>query len=154
MDKTTVDRRVWSRVLFTALMLQALTPDAYDLTLIIHDRPPGPVVILMGILDPEREDERDPWRAIHGEPATASCPGRSAPGEGPAAPPTDNVMQPLWPEQGLSRNLDRPGGLTLQRGSDWSSLPVDPARGSQGDRSAARSTPGNDVSLSTCRMTC
>ena len=41
-------------------MIQALTPDALDLTLLANHRPPGPVVALMSMLAEEREIEEEP----------------------------------------------------------------------------------------------
>ena len=57
MDKARDTRWICSRTLFAALVIQALTPDALDLTLLANHRPPGPVFAIMSMLIEEREVE-------------------------------------------------------------------------------------------------
>jgi hypothetical protein len=146
--------KIGSQILFIALVLQALTPDAYDLTQIAHSRPPGPVVALMSVLSEDREDEDELQFMTDSDAADRSSCGRSSPGKDPTSPPTDNILQPLWPEVGLARALNRPYAMIPQSGSPLHALPLDPGGGPRRDHSATRTTPGKDASLSTCRMTC
>jgi hypothetical protein len=154
MDRTEGISKIGSRILLAALVLQALTPDAYDLAMIAHHRPPGPVVVFISVLNEDREDEDELHFVTHSE-ATARCScGLSSSGEDPSAPPADNILQPLWPEVGLSRALNRPDVMIPHPGSIRHALPLDPAGRRQGDRPTTRTNPGKDPSLSTCRMTC
>ena len=54
MDKTCTIRRAAFQVLLIALTVQALTPDALDLTLMAHYRPPSPVIVLMSFFADRR----------------------------------------------------------------------------------------------------
>jgi hypothetical protein len=154
MDKTGVVRKICSRVLFAALTIQALTPDALDLTLLANHRLPGPVLVLMSVLAEERDEEDETRRAAAADAEPFSSLSRSSPRQDPSDPPSDNVMQPLWPEVGLSRNLNRPIGLISHLGSTWQFLLIDGSLGRREGRSDGRGNPGKDFSHSTCRMTC
>jgi hypothetical protein len=149
-------RTIGSRILFTALVLQALTPDAYDLTLIAHDRPPGPVIAFMSILNEDREDEDELRFVTHSGTRPRTSFEHSPRRENSPTAPADDVMQPVWPEVGLSRalNRNRPEGLIPPAGSIRHALLFGPDGSRRGDRSTTRTNPGKDPSLSTCRMTC
>src|SRR4051812_31341597 len=56
MDKTCTIRRAVFQVLLGALTVQALTPDALDIALIAHGRPPSPVIVLMSFFAVDDED--------------------------------------------------------------------------------------------------
>ena len=117
MDKARDTRWICSRTLFAALVIQALTPDALDLTLLANHRPPGPVFAIMSMLVEEREVEGELRFTTDDDAGSRSSLTQSSPGEYPSTPPTDNVMQPLWPELGLSRTVNRSSGVLAQIGS-------------------------------------
>src|SRR6185369_3360406 len=93
MDKARDTRWICSRTLFAALVIQAFTPDALDLTLLANHRPPGPVFAIISMLIEEREVEG--MLRFTADDGTQSRPSltQSSPEECPSAPPTDNVMQ-------------------------------------------------------------
>src|SRR4051794_29983655 len=107
MDKTSTIRRATFQVLLSALTAQALTPDALDLTLMAHYRPPGPVIVLMSCFaDDDEEDEDAPSQLTTRSPRSAS-PRASTWDRGDSSDdePADNIWLPLWPELGLARSL-------------------------------------------------
>jgi hypothetical protein len=145
---------IGSRILVAALVLQALTPDAYDLALIAHSRPPGPVVALSSLLNEDREDEDELHFVTHSDATARSSGERSSSGKDPSDPPADNVLLPLWPEVGLSRALNHHDIMIPHPGSTRYALLLDPAGEPRGERATTWINPGKDPSLSTCRMTC
>jgi hypothetical protein len=154
MDKARDTRWICSRTLIAALVIQALTPDALDLTLLANHRPPVPVFAIMSMLVEEREAEGELRFTTDDDDESRSSLTQSSPGEYPSDPPTDNVMLPLWPELGLSRTVSRSSGVLAQIGSTWHALVVESSQGRHGFRSSIGSTPGKDLFLSTLRMTC
>lgn len=154
MDRAGDIRRICSRLLFAALTIQALTPDALDLTLLANHRLPGPILAAMSMLAVEREVEGGLRFTADAEAAIRPSSSSSFPEEDPSAPPADNVMQPLWPELGLARSLSRCGSPLPPFGSSWHALVVDPSPDRHGDTPASGPAPAPDSYRLTCRMTC
>jgi hypothetical protein len=156
MDKTGFIRTLCSRLLSIALTIQALTPDALDLTLMAHDRPPGPVLVLMGFLadDKEEEEEEESHQAdilaSGWSPFCVSSPDhRDSPDESP-----DNVWEPLWPELGLARGPSNPLKVLPQAQSLLHELIATKACGRCEGRHNGQATSGKDVLSLLCRSTC
>ena len=88
------------------LTVQALTPDALDLTLMAHYRPPSPVIVLMSFFAAADDDEDASSRLTTRSPRSAlPCTLSTNQGESSDDEPADNIWQPLWPEIGLARGL-------------------------------------------------
>jgi hypothetical protein len=142
-------------VLLSALTVQALTPDALDMTLMAHYRPPSPVIVLMGFFADEANDDelgsrrlttcspRPPW------PCALSSDQRESSDD----EPVDNIWQPLWPEIGLARGLPIPLRALPEAQSHLCGL-IDAKAGRWMGRPCGPAVSGRDLSCSLCRIVC
>jgi hypothetical protein len=152
MDKTGTIRGAAFQVLLSALTVQALTPDALDLTLMAHYRPPGPVIVLISFFA-DGDDEDTSSRLT-------TCPPRSLPralasdqGEPSDDEPADNIWQPLWPELGLTRGLPIQLRVFSEMQTYLCTL-IDEKGGRWLGRPAGPAISGRDLSCSLCRIVC
>ena len=155
MDKTSTIRRTAIKVLLGALVVQAMTPDALDLTLIAHYRPPGPVNVVMSVLaDDDDESEHASSRLMTGSPRSASPRGAALDKDDSSdEEPADNIWQPLWPELGLARTIHvQFRALPLEQ-SYLLNL-IDAMAGRRMGRPGGQAVSGRDLSCSLCRITC
>jgi len=156
MDKTSTIRRATFQVLVTAMTVQALTPDALDLTLMAHYRPPGPVIVLMSFFA-EEEDDDDEGASSQLRTSSPRSPSprvaSSDQGDSSDNKPADNIWQPLWPELGLARSLQIQIRALPRAQTILYSL-IDARAGHWMGRPGGQAVSGRDLSCSLCRILC
>jgi hypothetical protein len=155
MDKTGTIRRATFQVLLTALTVQGLTPDALDLTLMAHYRPPGPVIVLMSLFADDDEDDEGASSPLTTRSPRSRLPRALSSDQGDSSDNelADNIWLPLWPELGLARSLQIQNralhrtqavlySLIYAKAGRWMGPPVGTAAS------------GRDLSCSLCRILC
>jgi hypothetical protein len=157
MDRTSTIRRATFQVLLGILTIQALTPDALDLALIAHYRPPGPVIVLMSFFADDDDDEEDDDAM---SPLTTRSPRSPSPrvastdqSNSSDDEPADNIWQPLWPELALARGLQA-HAPALPRSQTISYDLIDARDGGWVGRPGGTAVSGRDLSCSLCRIVC
>jgi hypothetical protein len=154
MEKTRIFRTCCSRVLVTALTIQALTPDALDLTLLAQCRPPGPVLVLLSLFAEERDEEDE--LSQPGVP-DCDCPSRlysSSDHRDRTKELPAELWQPLWPEVGLARNPNKTPCVLLPARLIWHELITEIAPVRWEGRHNGWDIPSRDLYCSLCRITC
>lgn len=152
MDKTSTIRRATFQVLLGILTIQALTPDALDLALIAHYRPPGPVIVLMSFFADEDDGAMSPLTTRSPRspsPRVASTDQSNSSDDEPA----DNIWQPLWPELALARSL-QVHAPALPRSQTISYDLINARDDGWVGRSGGTAVSGRDLSCSLCRIIC
>jgi hypothetical protein len=155
MDKTCTIRRAAFQVLLSALTVQALTPDALDLALMAHYRPPGPAIVLMSFFADDADDDKDASSRLTTWSPRPSWPRAPSSDQGESSDdePADNIWQPLWPEIGLARSL--PIQLrALPEAQSYSCGLIDAKAGRWLRRPGGPAVSGRDLSCSLCRIVC
>src|SRR3954470_21075313 len=108
MDRAGLVRETWRRVFLGALILQVLTPDQLDLSLLSQSLPPGPIFVVSSLSASPAAPRAVPECADPIPAAPEWCSSMIDRGDGDQ----DGLCEPFWPELGLPR--DR-GARTDQR---------------------------------------
>jgi hypothetical protein len=155
MDKTCTIRKATFQVLLSALTVQALTPDALDLTLMAHYRPPGPLIVLMSFFADDDEEDEDASSQLTTRSGRSASPRAATWDRGDSFDdePADNIWLPLWPELGLARSLET-HPRTLPRAQTISYNFINARADLWMGHPAKLAVSGRDLSCTLCRILC
>lgn len=99
MDRAGLVRETWRRVLLGALLIQVLTPDQLDLSLLSQSLPPGPIFVVSSL---SASSARSRAAGERTAPDSAAIECRSST-VGRDDGDQDGLCEPFWPELGLPR---------------------------------------------------
>jgi hypothetical protein len=155
MDRTLIQRTIGRYILISGLTVQALTPDALDLSLLMNHRLPGPVLALLSIFAEEKEEEEEESNK-GGDPEVhrGLSPYLSVEHDAPSDDPPSDLCTPLWPELGLALLLSKAPHARLVTSSIWIVLCVPSTDGHTLVGCNGGITSGRELASSLCRITC